>query len=351
MGDLILSLAEAASALEATADTIVNPSIDEFYALYPALREKHGPKGMERCREDCFYHVEFLVAAMRANNPKLFVEYIRWVRVLLGARNASDNLMNMLELIGQRIRTTQDNAIWNHVRSILDPGLEALQADRSEHELVIMPPPNALMRAYLGAILKGNRVLATKLVMDAVKAGMSVRDVYLDVFQAALYEVGRQWEIGQVSVAQEHLATAITQTVLATLYNEVPMPVARKESAVVACLSGNTHQLGPRILADFLQMAGFDAYFLGADTPETSLLAMIDDIKPGIIGLPATLPRHIEPVRQMIGVLRSEFVSYQPTIMVGGIAFNLVENLWREAHADVWGYDAGQAIDNLVGSW
>lgn len=349
MSDPNVTPEKAAAEVETAAETIVNPTVEAFYIRYPALREKHGPKGIERCREDCFYHIEFLVAAMHANSSKQFVEYIRWVRVLLGAREASDNLMNMLELLGQRIRDTQGEAVWAHVRPILDAGLQALQTDHIDHKLVVMPPPTALMRAYLNAILKGNRVLATKLVLDAVKAGMPARDIYLDVFQTALYEVGRQWEIGQISVAHEHLATAITQTVLATLYHEIPLPAAREESAIIACLSGNTHELGPRILADFLQMAGFDAYFIGADTPETSLLEMIQDIKPAVVGLPATLPRHIEPVRQMIEIIRSEFVSNRPRIMVGGIAFNLVDNLWQDVQADVWGYDAQQAVDRLVG--
>lgn len=348
MTDPGLSLEQAAAALEEAADAIVNPAIEQFYALYPALREKHGSKGIAHCREDCFYHIEFLVAAMRARNPKPFVEYIRWVRGILGARNVSDNLLNMLDLLGQHIRHTQDEAVWDHVRQFLDPGLQTLQTDHAEHELVVMPPTNALMRAYLNAILKGNRVLATRLVMDAVQAGMPIREIYLDVFQAALYEVGRLWEVGELSVAQEHLATAITQTVLANLYNEVPLPAARGESAIIACLSGNTHQLGPRMLADFMQMAGFDAYFLGADTPEASLLHMIHDVRPDVVGLPATLPRHVEPVRAMILTIRSEFASTKPTMMVGGIAFNLVENLWKEAEADIWGYNASEAVDRLV---
>lgn len=343
------SLAESVTAVEDAADIIVNPAIDQFYESYPLLREKHGPKGVEHCREDCFYHIEFLVSAMRANDAKPYVEYMRWVRVLLGARKAADNLIHMLELLGQRIRQTQGDAVWNHVQPILDPALQALQTEDGEHALYVMPPTNALMRAYLQSVLKGNRVLATKLVMDASKAGMEVHNIYLEVFQSTLYEVGRLWEIGQVSVAQEHLATAITQTVMATLYNEVPMPSPRNERALVACLSGNTHQLGPRMVADFMQMSGLDTLFLGADTPETGLLAMIHDVKPAVIGLPATLPRHIEPVKQMIQVIRSEFASDRPTIMVGGIAFNLAEHLWQDAQADIWGYDAKQTIARLLG--
>lgn len=148
MSDPNVSLAEAAAQVDATAETIVNPTIESFYALYPALREKHGPKGIERCREDCFYHIEFLVAALRANSPKQFVEYIRWVRVLLGARDAADNLINMLEMLGQRIRETQGGAVWAHVQPILDAGLQALQHDSATRELAVMP------RAVVGSEAK-----------------------------------------------------------------------------------------------------------------------------------------------------------------------------------------------------
>ena len=46
---------------------------------------------------------------------------------------------------------------------------------------------------------------------------MSIRDVYLLVFQPCQREVGRLWEAGRITVAQEHYCTAATQVIMSQL--------------------------------------------------------------------------------------------------------------------------------------
>ncbi len=202
---------------------------------------------------------------------------------------------------------------------------------------------------YTRLILEGDRGAAQHLVFGTLDQGATVRDIYLRVFQPSLYEVGRLWEAGQLSIAREHLATAVTQSVLSSIYSRVSLPSPLTQHAVVACLSGNYHEIGPRMLADFLQMAGYNTRFLGSNTPIESVLEMIDELKPDVIGLPATTPEHVESVRRAIESLRADFVSYRPVIMVGGLAFNQNNDLWQRVQADLWGLDAGQAVDRLTG--
>jgi len=46
----------------------------------------------------------------------------------------------------------------------------------------------------------------------------SVRDVYLNVFQRSQHEIGRLWQMNQITVAQEHYCTAATQWIMVQLY-------------------------------------------------------------------------------------------------------------------------------------
>lgn len=204
--------------------------------------------------------------------------------------------------------------------------------------------------AYTQFILDGERAQAHDLIFDVYRQGWTIHDIYLKVFQPSLYEVGHLWETGKVSIAQEHLATAITQSVLSAIYAQVDLPTNLDKHAIVACLAGNYHEIGPRMIADFLQLAGYNTRFLGANTPVDSVLEMIDQLRPDVIGLPATVTKHVEPVRAAIERLRADFVTYRPVVMVGGMAFNLVDGLWKEVKADVWGPDGQQAIERLIGA-
>lgn len=81
---------------------------------------------------------------------------------------------------------------------------------------------------YITALKKGNRQHAVSIARQALEEGIDVRDLYVEVFQPAMHEIGRLWETNQLTVAQEHLATAITQSVMAQLYSYISLCPDRK---------------------------------------------------------------------------------------------------------------------------
>ncbi len=325
-------------------------AITDFYAIHPDLHRMHGYEGVRRWREDAQRHLQALVTALRTQTPVLFGGYARiYIAELNGRGQDLVAFAHLLEIMGQAIRSTLGDETWSMVRVPLDAALREIPLQDGDRT-VLLQADDRLMPTYLSAVLAGNRIAAQDAVFDALDRGATVRQVYLDVFQPALYTVGQMWETGQLSVAQEHLATAITQAILSGIYARVPLATSGLRRAIVACLAGNYHEIGPRMLADFLQMAGYDTRFLGANTPTDSLLAMIDEVKPDVVGLASTTQEQVDQVKDAIERIRGDFTAYRPTIMVGGLAFNLVDGLWQRVGGDVWGQDAGQAIDHLTGS-
>src|SRR6478735_2097495 len=122
---------------------------------------------------------------------------------------------------------------------------------------------------YLGALLASDLIGARSVLDIAIGAGMPVRRIYLDVLQPTLYEVGRRWSHADISVAQEHLATAATQSAMARLAESLSDGPRRVSpgAAVVACVSDEMHAVGGRMVADFLEADGWRVAFLGQLTP------------------------------------------------------------------------------------
>ena len=71
---------------------------------------------------------------------------------------------------------------------------------------------------YLDAIREGDRHRALQVIDDARNSGIELSTIYVGVFQPALREIGRLWQQNSISVADEHLATAITQAAMARAY-------------------------------------------------------------------------------------------------------------------------------------
>ena len=208
------------------------------------------------------------------------------------------------------------------------------------------PTPSAVVLAdrYLAAQLAGDRRAALRVaVEDGIERGLPIPDLYLAVIQPAQYRIGQLWQDNQITVAQEHLATAISQLALAQVYPALPRDPSNGKRALVACVAGELHDLGARMTADFFEMAGFGVRYLGADVPTDSLVAMAREDPPDLLVLSVTMSFHLDTLRDAVRRLR-ETLGHRSRLAVGGHAFTWAPGLESRLGADVYGRDARESV-------
>ena len=171
--------------------------------------------------------------------------------------------------------------------------------------------------------------------------------LYVDVIQPSMYRVGELWEAGQISVATEHLATAINSFVASTCYARLACAGTGGPRALIACVPEEMHQLGARMVADLLECDGWDVDFYGASMPERDLIGAIRERDPRFVGLSAALVMHLGSVKRTITAIRAELGAAPPTIVVGGNAYRGDGQLWRQVGADLYVADASAAVERL----
>ncbi|HEX6601724.1 MAG TPA: B12-binding domain-containing protein, partial [Solirubrobacterales bacterium] len=134
-----------------------------------------------------------------------------------------------------------------------------------------------LSRLYLDALRAADAAGAFRVASDALAHGMTTAQLYQRVITPAMHEVGVLWEKGALTVADEHMATALTHRVLASLRPPGQVEAGDEKKAapqrvMLAAVEGEQHALGLRMAADVLEDAGFHAIYLGADVPTEALL-------------------------------------------------------------------------------
>jgi methylmalonyl-CoA mutase cobalamin-binding domain/chain len=204
-------------------------------------------------------------------------------------------------------------------------------------------PLSGLVRRYLDALLGADRHLASRLVLEVVEKGTDVKDIYTHVFQASQREIGRLWQMRQITVAQEHYCTASTQLVMSQLYPHVFATEKVGRRLVATCVGGELHEIGARMVADFFEMDGWDTYYLGANTPAESILKAVSDQRAHVLGVSVTMTFHAHILTELISEVRAAF-NDQVKLLVGGYPFNIVPDLWRKVGADGYAPDAESAI-------
>lgn len=172
---------------------------------------------------------------------------------------------------------------------------------------------------YLGALLAGDKKQCTTLVQGLLAKDIDIYTLYVNLFQQSMYEVGKLWEKNLISVAVEHLATSITESLLNLVYPRIFAAEHTGKKAVIACVANEYHQLGGKMVADIFELHGWDGYFLGANTPSQDLLKLIDEKKPDLIGLSLAIYSNVEGLCRIIEMIRSTFRNLP--ILVGGQAF------------------------------
>ena len=150
---------------------------------------------------------------------------------------------------------------------------------------------------------------------------MPAARLYVEVVQPAMYEVGVRWEQARISVAQEHLATQITQGALAELALRLGAGTATGtgRTALVCCSPGELHALGGQMVADFLEADGWRILPVGPDASADGVADLARERAADLVALSTALSVNLQQAGLVCAALRR--LPEPPFIVAGGQAF------------------------------
>jgi signal transduction histidine kinase len=334
---------EIAARREALAEAVT----DRQYHLHPDLAGRFGPLGRQRCREDAAFHLSYLAEAVAVGQPALFADYLAWAKVMLAGRGIpADDLVENLRALTDVLSRELPGGMAAVVSGVVEAGLAALPGVPAVPPAELGEGPLAgLARRYLHLLLAGNRQEASRLILEAAEAGTAVRDLYLEVFEPCQHEIGRLWQINRISVAQEHFCTAATQLVMSQLYSYIFSEKKNGRTLVAACVEGDLHEIGVRMVADFFELSGWNTVYLGASTPTASLVKVLVERKADVLAVSASLTAHLGAVVRLIAAIRGSEAGARVKILVGGHPFLVAPDLWRQVGADGCAGNARSAVE------
>jgi len=287
---------------------------------------------------------EQLDIAFKTNEPSMMREFFNWqtTRLLSHGYSTEDIQSYFADLRDSVIRDMQGE-LRKKALAFFD---RALKTTKSE----ILPTAtefldNKLAKEYTNFLLNGNRQEALNLILSAVEKGMPVQEIYLSVFQTSLYEIGRLWQINEISIAQEHFFTAATQMIMSQLYPFIFSVERNGHKMVAASVDSNMHDIGIRMIVDFFEMNGWDTYYLGANTPHQAILEAVQSYSPDLVAISATISRQVPQVAQAIVKIKSLPGRKKIRVIVGGAPFNAAPQLWKQINADGFAASADGAVE------
>ena len=172
-------------------------------------------------------------------------------------------------------------------------------------------------RAFAAALIAGDEVAAETTIREAMDARLTTAEIDEKIITPALWLIGELWERGEISVADEHVATEIAMRVLALQREAVRVAEARRGHRVMlATPSGERHVVALRMVGNLLSGAGYWTVMLGADVPAEALVASVMRHQPDVICMSATMPALSGQVFDTIAQVHAAYPTAQ--FVIGG---------------------------------
>jgi methanogenic corrinoid protein MtbC1 len=215
----------------------------------------------------------------------------------------------------------------------------------------IEPPPSqpittpgtleSLRQEWVDACLAFDEKKAEGLLNQAF-ALFPLETVITDILQYAMIQVCDQWYQNDISVQQEHFASALVQRRLNSLIAACPAPT-RSEVILIANPPNEQHLIPILMLNLFLRRRGFGVVDLGANVPIAKFDETVGRIKPHLVILSS---QRLSTVAAMLEVILS-LHPLKTQIAYGGRIFNLLPRLVELIPAHYLGKTLDEAVRNI----
>lgn len=199
------------------------------------------------------------------------------------------------------------------------------------------------LRRYVALLERGDRAGAVRLAVALMEEGMHLGDVVLGLLAPAQAEVGRRWQDGRWSVAQEAAATEIADTVLAVAAGRSE-PAPRRGALVLCLAEREHHNLPARMVAELLRADGFAVTFLGAPRDGRLLAGLLAREEVDALVLSCSIACNLPGVEPLLATAHEAGTP----VLVGGHALGADDLRARRLGADGWAptiRDAGALLD------
>jgi DNA-binding transcriptional MerR regulator len=167
-------------------------------------------------------------------------------------------------------------------------------------------------REQLRGALDAFDELAAQSALDDLLARLTLDTILQSVLLPYLQELGERWERGEVSVAQEHFASALVRGRLLGLargWGRGDGPLV-----LLAGAPGEQHDLGLIAFGLAARARGWRVTFLGPDTPVADIAAAARELEPALVVVGATVRKRLSSVRTEL----KELGRIAPLAVAGG---------------------------------
>lgn len=256
---------------------------------------------------------------------------------------------------GHRRFRPEDIALFKHASAAerrhksVGEQAQAKPAERSVKEAKASSLSNEddLIEEVFHALLAGQAADVSALLVKLHLHGQTVAALADRFLCPPLRRIGDLWHGGELSVAEEHVASRTAMLALRNLQAVMEKAEEKKLLALCCSVEDDFHEIPVQLAALTLEACGFEVFNLGTSTPFFALTEALERFKPGVVCVASTLLNSFDRAAREYTEFHNAARRAHTAVVLGGAGFANAEvrrRLPAEMHAGSF-----QQLESFVG--
>ena len=318
----------------------------------PNLNTEYNDYRKKRMFEDILHNLSFLEMGHALKDTFIFTSYADWLYRLMVNLMPDVTPSRIKEQMIDHYRILKDgikkliNAPFDVYSDMLNRAIEVTQNAtlKVKEQPFLTLKYGAICQTYLDYLLKTKTNAAIHYIRSVRESGIEIADIYVDILEPVMIEIGEMWHRREISIDQEHYMTSTTQVVIAQFYQEIFSKERQSKKILTAAIGGELHEMGIRMVSDLFEYHGWDSIYLGGGTPQNAIMDSVTRHQPQLVALSVTMPQHLLECKEIVEKLKESNPHIK--IAVGGRAFQMTNAIWEKWPVDIYLADAKALVDS-----
>lgn len=179
------------------------------------------------------------------------------------------------------------------------------------------------IKELVNYLLIGDESGSWNLISNWIMGKESVT-LYENILAEAMRLVGDLWEMNEITVADEHVASNICNLLISRYTQELdiinqqqPLTITEPErKAMLFCIEGEEHSIGMKMVSSLFKEYGWETRYLGANLPVHDAIIYANKWRPNVIGISLSIVYNLPKLIEFFNEINK--LEYSPQIIVGG---------------------------------
>ena len=189
--------------------------------------------------------------------------------------------------------------------------------------------------------LEDDRALA--LVKQALDEKHDPVDILQKGIVVGLQAIGKRFETGEYFLAELMMGGKLAEQCIAIVNPHLPKGTGPKKGVVViGAVQGDLHDVGYKLVAKQLELAGYEVHDMGVNVPTMAFIDKARQVNADFIGLSAFLITTIPYCGEVVKYLKDMGIKDKPKVMIGGAEASVATA--KSLGVDGWASNAVLAV-------